>query len=692
MNFAWNLLGPLQWATLLAIPPAIVLLYFLKLKREPLEVPSTYLWTRTVEDLHVNSIWQKLRRNLLLLLQLLLLLFAILACINPSWRGSSLEDDRVIFLVDNSASMSATDVGPNRLEEAKNQVKRLIDAMKSSDVGMIIAFSDEDGARTIQSYTDNKRLLKRKVETIKPTHRKTDLKRALRFAAGLANPGRNSFSEGDEAAAEAMPATLYILSDGRVNKMPEFMLGNLKANYIPIGKQDAKNIGVAAFQSAKNSEKPGETQIYAGVRNYGQTEQEVELSLYVDEVLRDAQTLKVPSEAQGGVDFKLQNVDTGVLRLEMEAKDDFKVDNQAFAVLDVTQRANLLLITAGNVFLESALETDRIKKYADVKKTTPAYLETEEYKKEAADGTYDLIVFDECAPKTKQLMPLSNTAFFGVLPPSKDGSEDAGDASAEPTPAPDEEDEDADRFDWSTDGKIEGPVYIDRDQSHPLMQFVVIGSKMLIGEAYTLNPPKSATTLMDTDVGPMIAVATRDSFQDLVVGFALIGRTDDGGQYFNTTWVRNDPSYPVFMQNVLSYLGGVSDQASQAIHQPGQLIQLRLDTPSKRLSMKTPDGKTLEVGRGRSGAFSFTARNNIGIYQLTDPQAPEKVHRVAVNLFDEVESNIAPLAELEIDENVKAVTTKGIQRTKKEAWKILVVLLLLVLLAEWYIYNRRVYL
>ncbi len=51
---------------LAAVPPLIVLLYFLKLKRQPLEVPSTYLWTKAIEDLHVNSIWQRLRQSLLL--------------------------------------------------------------------------------------------------------------------------------------------------------------------------------------------------------------------------------------------------------------------------------------------------------------------------------------------------------------------------------------------------------------------------------------------------------------------------------------------------------------------------------------------------------------------------------------------------------------------------------------------------
>ena len=69
-----NTLTGWQWLILAAIPPAIIALYFLKLRRQPLEVPSTFLWHRTIEDLHVNSLWQRLRQNLLLFLQLLLLL------------------------------------------------------------------------------------------------------------------------------------------------------------------------------------------------------------------------------------------------------------------------------------------------------------------------------------------------------------------------------------------------------------------------------------------------------------------------------------------------------------------------------------------------------------------------------------------------------------------------------------------
>ena len=50
---------------LFLIPPLIILLYFLRLKRKPVPVSSTYLWKKSIEDLHVNRLMQWLPAQLL---------------------------------------------------------------------------------------------------------------------------------------------------------------------------------------------------------------------------------------------------------------------------------------------------------------------------------------------------------------------------------------------------------------------------------------------------------------------------------------------------------------------------------------------------------------------------------------------------------------------------------------------------
>src|SRR3954470_12755043 len=52
-NFQLDYGNPLPWALgllFLLIPVGILLLCFLKLKRKPVQVPSTFLWRKSIED------------------------------------------------------------------------------------------------------------------------------------------------------------------------------------------------------------------------------------------------------------------------------------------------------------------------------------------------------------------------------------------------------------------------------------------------------------------------------------------------------------------------------------------------------------------------------------------------------------------------------------------------------------------
>src|SRR6516164_5567722 len=87
-------LGLARWFILAGVPVGIIALYFLKLKRRPVKVPSTLLWRKSLEDLHVNSLFQRLRRNLLLFLQLLAVFLAMIALSGLKCRGTGSQGQR----------------------------------------------------------------------------------------------------------------------------------------------------------------------------------------------------------------------------------------------------------------------------------------------------------------------------------------------------------------------------------------------------------------------------------------------------------------------------------------------------------------------------------------------------------------------------------------------------------------------
>src|SRR5436189_1799596 len=86
---------------------ALLVLYFLKLRRREMPVSSTILWKKAIQDLQVNAPFQKLRRNLLLFLQLLLLALLLLALAKPVANVTPTPGQTTAILIDRSASMAA---------------------------------------------------------------------------------------------------------------------------------------------------------------------------------------------------------------------------------------------------------------------------------------------------------------------------------------------------------------------------------------------------------------------------------------------------------------------------------------------------------------------------------------------------------------------------------------------------------
>ena len=222
------------WWFLLLVP--LILFYFLKLRRPRVDMPSLALWQQVISDQRVNSPFQKFKRNLLLLLQILLLCCLVLGAMQPYLSSGAQRAQYLPVLIDTSASMAALDVagGKSRLDEAKEKVAKLIDDLLPDQRLCLIAV--HSSARKLTDFTDNKRLLREALAQLAVNQVASRLEDGFQLA---------------QALSRAFPIdSVMLLSDGNVPADIEFELP-FKLNYqrLNIG---GPNIGIVDFNARRS--------------------------------------------------------------------------------------------------------------------------------------------------------------------------------------------------------------------------------------------------------------------------------------------------------------------------------------------------------------------------------------------------------------------------------------------------------
>jgi hypothetical protein len=180
----------------------------------------------------------------------------------------------------------------------------------------------------------------------------------------------------------------------------------------------------------------------------------------------------------------------------------------------------------------------------------------------------------------------------------------------------------------------------------------------------------------------------RGAFTDLVLTFPLI---NDKGE-LTTNWVVL-PSFPLFLRNVLYNLGKVGDAVREAAVQPGEPLVIRPEPQVKKVTVFPPrhtgpprvGDKTLR--RDPRTNFLFGDTERVGVYRVERDDGLSRYF--AVNLLDPVESNIEPREQFFIGS--ERVTADQPRRQPRELWWWVVLVALVLLVVEWYIYNRRLY-
>src|SRR5687768_3014610 len=161
----------------------IILLYLLKMRRKDFKVPASFLWPKNTTDVRANAPIQRLRFSWLMVLQLMAALLIVAALARPQTRQEGLAGKITVFVIDTSASMSATDVGRTRLSEAVDRINRAISTARPGDRFSLVEAGPTP--RVALALSSDAARMRRALSEIRPTDAKCDVGATLRLAAAL---------------------------------------------------------------------------------------------------------------------------------------------------------------------------------------------------------------------------------------------------------------------------------------------------------------------------------------------------------------------------------------------------------------------------------------------------------------------------------------------------------------------------
>ena len=651
------------------VVPALIILYFLKLRRREQLVASTFLWQRAVREMQVNAPFQRLRKNLLLLLQLLVLAAGIFALARPIVRTSLSEEASVVILIDRSASMNTReDDERTRLDVAKEQATRL--ARTFNQVGsrwmsffsgvdsltrvMVVAFSDR--ATVVSPFTTNMSDVVDRIEDIEPTDGRTNIKEALELAEAYMKQTRiEQAVESTEAAS-----SLVLYSDGCVPALADLALRAGRVKFIPIGAK-SDNVAVTAFRAERNYEEPELLGAFLQVQNFGETALRTDVSILVDGRLQAVRELSLGparrGDAEGAAEgddgpgasaalsFEFPLPESAVLTARVARRDDLATDNEASVIVAAPRKLRVLLVSAKNFFLERVL---RFLPLEEFKYLTPEQYESapEAELEENGRSIFDVVVFDK---HDTARLPMGNYLFVACVPQIED---------------------------VKTGDEIGYHAMMWWDETHPVLRHVAL-EHVLAAKATQLTLPPDAQKLAEGPSGPELARLIRDGRQYLILAFAL----ED-----STWWGK--PSFPVFMYNAVRFLGSGGAGAEDEPLRPGDTLLLPAPPDAETVKLRVPDGKSVNVTPTADGVVRFAGTARAGVYRL-EPGVPGR-DAAAVNLEDAFESDVRPSIDLSLGAGVQVEVGQKIDTATPEIWRWFVGAALLIALIEWIVYNRRV--
>ncbi|QOJ01810.1 MAG: BatA domain-containing protein [Phycisphaeraceae bacterium] len=675
--------------------PLVVLLYFLKLRRRVVEVSSTLLWRRAVEDLRANAPFQRLRRNILLFLQLLAVAAGVMALGQPQVRGGGSAGGRVVILLDRSASMSAGDAGGGRtrLEEAKRAALGVIEAMRDAgwgffdagpgaDEAMVIAF--DESAEIVQGFTSDKGRLRASVEGIEGTDCVSRLGPAVELARARAP---RASVEGEGVDAGAVPLTFHVVSDGRVEDGGRVEPGaGDEVYYHRVGEAGTGNLGVVAVRGERSLAEPEKVAVFYSVQSTYAEGVSADVVVSVDGEARGRRVVEFdgasggPVEKSGVFEWSSRLPVRVEVRVEKRGGEPEALtrDDSGWVSVGASRGLRVALVTRGSYFLPEGLG-------ALPQVSGPVVISPEAFEAELKDGRaggYDVVVLDGWVPSWEGeagRLPPGRYLVFNEVPNRV--SADGGAARVAGGGAV--------LVDRGTAGRS-SMVRWSRD--HRVLRGLDLDA-VTIFETRVVEVPRGSTArvLAESTRGPALVELSSGGTRALVVPFDVAA----------SDWPV-DVSFVGFLSYAVDYLGGGGSGGLGRTVRTGETLMDRLPGGAAEVRVSGPGGSLVEWGVSGEGALAVGPMRRAGLYEVSwrgpagegDEEAGGRASRVyAANVVSAAESSVGAAEEL-------ALSTRGVPSAgggsgdgvARRLWPLFLVFVLVVLMVEWWVYNRKVHL
>jgi len=647
--------------------PLLLLLYFLKLRRQERRISSTLLWKKAIQDLQVNAPFQKLRRNLLLFLQLLVLAAALFGLANPVMNVLKDMEKSIVILVDHSGSMNAIEAdGHSRLDHAKDAAAQFVSELPRGARAMVISFADRAGV--VCNFTDDKRRLSRLISEIEPTSGLSHIAEALQLAVAYSSSLVEVTGTGVPEAAQQGAADIELFSDGRIADADKQFVTRGRMRYYRVG-QAVDNVGIVAFDVRRDFERPGILSLFVQVENFGPAAVTSDISLSLDGkpllgpgsvravALGPAVATMQPARkedikalpASQNVVFELQHDAGGLLEVTWHRADALLIDNTVSAPIDPPRPVRVLAVTdrpevhrfITKAMAGFAIDDLEVKPVAEYDALPDAKLIVE------GRCAYDVVFLDN--HDTNRLPP-GNYVFFNGLPR-------------------------IDGVSWGEE--VSGKPLVFGRENHPLLHAVNYDN-LYIAKWKGLKVPNHALTLLEGEDSVVSAMLSDPGHRYILFGFDLL----------DTDFALR-PAFPIFLQNTIMFLAGGGLVEASRLVTPGDTMTLNVPPGAEKARITRPDGKTEDVDvRGRA-TVTYARTRDTGLYRVEFDDTKKTANAFAVNILDETESHIAPNDSFTVGSE-KVDVLDATKKVNEVLWPYAAGVGLLLVLLEWWVYNKRV--